>query len=108
MLSSEPIEGGLLAQINGDINLKNSAELRNAFMETVSDGVPVLIVDMGGVSFMDSSGVATLVEVLRVQRQAGNKLVLCNLQPRVQSVFTISKLDSLFTIVADVEAAKEA
>ena len=54
---------------------------------------------------MDSSGVATLVEALQVQRRKGRKLVLCGLQAKVRSIFEISRLDRVFQITEDAAAA---
>ena len=65
-----------------------------------------LVLDLSGVPYMDSSGVATLVEALQTQRKAGNKLVLCSLQPKVRGIFEIARLNMVFDIVSDSAAAK--
>ena len=60
---------------------------------------------MGGVSFVDSSGLATLIEALqKVQAYAG-KLYLCNLSAKVLGVFQLANLDSIFQIRETREAA---
>ena len=74
-------------------------------MSLLQPGLSRLVVDLSGVSYMDSSGVATLVEAMQVQRQKDNKLVLCALQPRVKGIFQISRLDTMFTIADDRETA---
>ena len=105
VFGSEPVDGGVVAIAKVDINLKSSPAVRAYLLEVVKGGHSRVIIDLGGVMFMDSSGVATLVEVLREQRARGGKLVLCNLQNRVLSIFKISRLDSVFTIAADRDAA---
>jgi anti-sigma B factor antagonist len=67
-----------------------------------------MVVDLTGVQYMDSSGVAVLVEALQSQTRKGNKLVLCCLQPKVKGIFEIARLNMVFKIVDDVEAARTA
>ena len=64
-----------------------------------------LIIALDNVPYMDSSGVATFVEAMQLARNSGSRLVLCGLQDRVRSVFEIARLDMVFTIVADADAA---
>ena len=64
-----------------------------------------LVLDLSQVDYMDSSGVATLVEALQQCRTRQTALVLSGLQARVRSVFEIAKLDSVFTIRTDLDAA---
>jgi anti-sigma B factor antagonist len=67
-----------------------------------------LVLDLSRVPFMDSSGVATLIEALQLQRRAGSKLVLHGLQPKVRGIFEIARLDTVFTIVDGADAAQKA
>ena len=53
----------------------------------------------------DSSGVATLVEAMQQTRRRGVKLVLCNMQEKVRSIFEIARLDTVFTIVDNTDQA---
>jgi anti-sigma B factor antagonist len=57
---------------------------------------------------MDSSGVATLVEAMQIARKQSTRLVLCGMQSKVRSIFEIARLDRVFTIVDDREAAATA
>ena len=57
---------------------------------------------------MDSSGVATFIEAMQVARKHQTSLVLCNLQDRVRSIFEIARLEMVFTIASDTEAAMTA
>ena len=76
-------------------------------MEILEPGIDRLVIDLSAVPFMDSSGVATLVEALQVQRRGSNKLVLCGLQPKVRSIFEIARLDMVFAIADDASAAAQ-
>ncbi|MEX0774501.1 MAG: STAS domain-containing protein [Phycisphaeraceae bacterium] len=106
MLSqSSQIDNGYLVTVQGDIDFSKSPQLRQDLLAVLKNEPARLVIDLTGVSYMDSSGVATLVEALQHQRRTGNKLVLCALQPRVHSVFKIARLDTIFTITTDSAAA---
>ena len=102
------IEDGLLLSVAGDVDLGSSGQLHVELQRQLAHEPQRLILDLGGVAYMDSSGVATLVQALQMQTRRGAKLVLCNLAERVRGIFQIAGLDKIFTIVADTEAAKVA
>ena len=104
----QSLDDGVVVKVTGEIDLIRSPQLRQELMAILDDGVVRLVVDLGDVPFMDSSGVATLVEALQVQRRQGNKLILCALQDKVKSIFEISRLDMVFTITEDATAAAQA
>lgn len=100
------VDGAAIVAAVGDIDLSGSPALRSE-MKKVQEAKPArIIVDLSGVPYMDSSGVATLVEAMKFARANRGKLVLCSLSDRVRSIFEIARLESVFTIVSDVEAAK--
>ena len=68
----------------------------------------VVVIDLSHVQYMDSSGVATLVECLQRTRNAGIELHLCQLNERVLSVFQIARLDGVFSIVGTIDDAMTA
>ena len=102
------LDGGIVAKARGEIDLIRSPQLRTELMQMLDKGVARLVIDLTEVPFMDSSGVATLVEALQVQRKKGNKLVLCNMQQKVRSIFEIARLDMVFTISTDLQTAVQA
>ena len=105
---TEPIEDGVYLALSGDIDLSRSPELRQSLINMTARGHKRIVVDLAAVPYMDSSGVATLVEALQAQRKAGGKMVLCGLQEKVRSIFEIARLDMVFTIVDDRQAATQA
>ena len=91
---------------NGDIDLSRSPELRSQLASIQKDRPPSrLVVNLESVPYMDSSGVATLVEAMQVSRKRGGQIVLCNMQDRVRSIFEIARLDMVFRIVPTLEDA---
>ncbi len=97
-----------IVQPAGDINLASSPQLRTALQAAVAQEKLRTVIDLAGVGYMDSSGVATLVEALQSTRRNGTKLVLCCMTERVRAIFQIARLDAIFTIVDDLPAAREA
>ena len=108
MLKHEPVADGFLVKVGGDIDFSRSPELRAELMGLLKQPVARLVIDLAGVPYMDSSGVAVLVEALQLQRKRNQKLVLCNMQPKVKGIFEIARLHTVFKIVDDRAAALEA
>jgi len=63
------------------------------------------VVDLSGVGYMDSSGVASLVKLLARVRRRQVDLKLAGMTRRVRSVFEITRLDTVFEIFASVQEA---
>jgi anti-sigma B factor antagonist len=101
-ISIEQDEDKLVVTPVGEIDLSTSPQLRQSLQAALVDGDTRVIVDLAEVPYMDSSGVATLVEALQVCRRQHRELVLVRLTSRVASIFQISKLDSVFTICDDL------
>jgi anti-sigma B factor antagonist len=107
-VSTDAIADGVVVSLTGDIDFSCSPQLRADLKQVLLEEQSRLVLDLAQVGYMDSSGVAVLVEILQIQRKQEHKLVLCNMQDKVQKIFEISRLDSVFTIAADVAAAAEA
>jgi anti-sigma B factor antagonist len=95
----------LIMSPTGDIDLTASSTFRAELKKGLEQKPARLVVDLANVPYMDSSGVATLVEAMQLARRGKIKLVLCGLGERVRSIFEIAKLDMVFLIVAGVDEA---
>ena len=95
-------EGVTVFQVDGEINISTSPELRKMFEKQPAKKV---VIHLEKVTYVDSSGLATLVEILKNMRQYGGRLKLSNLSPKIKSLFEITKLDKLFDIKPDEEEA---
>lgn len=98
----------IVVDVTGEVDLQRSGELRTVLMAQIASKPEKLIVNLEQVSYMDSSGVATLVEALQRVRRGKGKLVLIKLTPRVLNVFEIARLDTIFTIHDSEQEALEA
>jgi anti-sigma B factor antagonist len=92
----------VIATVTGDIDLHNSPQIRTQLLKFLEEQKPAkLILNLGGVAYMDSSAIAVLVEALQKLRKTGGKIYLTDLQPRVKGLLEIARLDSIFVICKD-------
>jgi anti-sigma B factor antagonist len=104
-VKTQSLENAVVFRPLGDIDLSRAPSLRLQLGEVQRSGTRRVIVDLEDVPYMDSSGVATLVEAMQTARREKTDLVLCGLQDKVRSVFQIARLDMVFTIVDTVDEA---
>jgi len=84
----------------GEVDLHHTPDVHKALVSACEEKPKRLVVNLESVSYLDSSGIGTLVEVFRRVNGYGGVLVLCGLNDRVHSVFEITKLDKFFKICA--------
>jgi anti-sigma B factor antagonist len=96
----------VIAEARGEFDLHNSPELRTALLSMLGKTLPKrLILNLSQVPYMDSSALAVLVEALQKLRPSGGKVVLVGLQPRVQGLLEIARLNTIFVIAASEQQA---
>jgi anti-sigma B factor antagonist len=90
--------------ISGDIDLATSPELRKALLREFRElRVPRVVLNLGAVRYIDSSGVASLVEGLKASRDVGSRLILFGLNRTIREVLQLSKLVKIFEIYENEE-----
>ena len=97
--------GLTVCQIEGEIDINTSPGIKKSLDKLLQAKTPKIIVNLAKVTYVDSSGLATLVEILKNMRSYGGRLRLTNLSPKVKSLFEITKLEKLFEIMADEQEA---
>jgi anti-sigma B factor antagonist len=98
------MNGTAVVALTGDVDLQTSPSVRQKLLESL-DKHQRLIVDLGAVSYIDSSGVASLVEAFQVSRKKKAYFALASVSPAAMRVLSLARLDKIFTIHADVNAA---
>ena len=88
----------VLLRVYGDVTIHTSPRLREPFKPILNDGVREIRFALEHADFMDSSGIATLVEGLQWARLTGGHFVLSGLSENVRDVFELAKLDTVFEI----------
>lgn len=101
-------DGALIVSPLGDVDLTASPTLRQELKKAQATRPQRLIVDLKGVPYMDSSGVATLVEAMQQARRNNTRMVLSGLTDRVRSIFEIARLDTVFSISPSTDDAMKA
>jgi anti-sigma B factor antagonist len=91
----------------GDVDLSSSPRLREALVAEIRAEGPSVLVNMSGVSYIDSSGIAALVEGLQLSRQTKTRFGLFGLQPNARSVLELARLHRVFTIFESEAEAVE-
>jgi anti-sigma B factor antagonist len=97
--------GASILHVEGEIDLHGSPALREELHSFIDAKAPVLVVDLSGVKYIDSSGLATLVEYVRDCKPFGGKIALFGLQPKVKMVFELVRLNELFSITDTKDSA---
>lgn len=104
-VNTVPAEGHTLVEVAGEIDLESSDALREQLSELFDGGHHRLILDMQGVTFLDSSGLRALIDCLeRAQRQDGF-LRLAGMREHVVKVFQITRMTTVFPIYFSVDQA---
>ena len=91
-----------LLQLNGEVDLQYSPALRKLILASLSEGKPLLI-DMADVSYIHSSGIASLVEGFQTAKSAQLPYGLLNASEATRQVLTLTRLDKIFTLFENVE-----
>jgi anti-sigma B factor antagonist len=93
--------------LSGDIDLNQSPRLRGIFQDKTKAKAPALLLDFSQVRYIDSSGLATLVEYYQSSRPWSGRIVLAGLSPRVRSVFDLVRLTEIFQIFDTPDEARQ-
>jgi len=91
--------------VEGEVDMFTSPNLRDKLIPFFEKGPKGVIVDLSGVSFMDSSGIATLVEGLQWSKKEKKAFILTGLGTNVMNALSLTKLDNVFTIKVDTDGA---
>ena len=92
-------------ELSGELDYHSSPELREKLTELTAKQAPKILVNLSGIEYMDSSGIATFVEAFQKTKRYQGRLILAELTATVRGVFEIAKLDSIFEIAATVAEA---
>ncbi len=91
--------------ISGEIDMNSSPALRAQLLELIGNKPPVLFIDFASVSYIDSSGIATLVEGLKGMMPYGGRLKFVGIPPKIAEIFGFAKLDRVFEIHGSMDDA---
>jgi len=101
----EPKGGLMVCHIEGEIDINSSPDIKKNFDKITAKKEPRIVINLSKVTYVDSSGLATLVEILKNMKAYGGRMRLVGLSQKIKSLFEITKLEKLFEIMADEETA---
>ncbi|NJD05931.1 MAG: STAS domain-containing protein [Methylococcaceae bacterium] len=87
------------------IDAHNSLELKDFLQKLLENGQHLLIVDLAAVRFIDSSGLGALLSGYKNANLRQGSLILTGLQPRVHSMFELTRLHRVFEIYSSLDEA---
>ncbi len=90
-----------IIELSGSFDAYNAPAVRQWFANTIGNNSSCIIVNLKEVSFMDSTGLSTLVQALKHTRNWQGDLRLCCLQQPVRIIFELTRLDRVFEIYND-------
>ncbi len=97
-----------IVALEGEIDLNESQSVKEGLSPLIEQKLPRIFIDLSGVSYIDSSGIAVLIDGLQRTHAYGGKLLLCGMRETVMNIFQIARLDQVFPIFPDVAAAENA
>jgi len=102
-VSREDGAGFVLVRLSGEVDLSWSQDVRRAVLAAFAGKEPVGV-ELSAVGYIDSSGIAALVEGLQQARAQGRHFALVAPSDAVRAVLELARLDRVFAIVADTDA----
>jgi anti-sigma B factor antagonist len=91
--------------LTGRFDAASANALKETFRRVIGGAVNCVIVDMEGVTFIDSAGLSAFITALRLVRGVGGRLVICAMQSQAHAVFVLTKLDQIVSIYPTRQAA---
>ena len=103
-IAARHLDKTTIFDISGDIDLATSPQLRKALLRELRElKMPRVVLNLGAVRYIDSSGVASLVEGLKASRDVGSRFTLYGLNKTIREVLQLSKLLKIFEIYDNEE-----
>ena len=105
-IASREVDGVTVLDLSGRITLgEGSVQLRDAIRDLISKGQKSILLNLGDVNYIDSSGIGELVSAFTTVRNQGGDLKLLNLTKKVHDLLQITKLYTVFDVKDDEASA---
>ncbi|MHB1021106.1 MAG: STAS domain-containing protein [Acidobacteriaceae bacterium] len=105
-VSTRQVDGVTILDLSGRITLgEGSVQLRDTVRELLAKGSRSILLNLGDITYIDSSGIGELVSAFTTVRNQGGELKLLNLTKKVHDLLQITKLYTVFDIKDDEASA---
>jgi anti-sigma B factor antagonist len=101
-------KGVPVVSVQGEIDVATAPMLRERLHHTIAESGPNVVVDLLGVTFLDSTALGVLIGALKQCREKEGNLLLAIDEPRILKVFEITRLSDVFAISSTLEGALQA
>ena len=101
----EKINDIMLVSLNGELNMDSTHRVREAFKKILKEKRVKVLINFDKVPFVDSSGIALLLEIVQSFGKANGRMCFCHVNKKIFSVFEITKVHKLFNIFDSHEDA---
>lgn len=85
----------------GILDGTKTSDFQHQIEQSIESGVETILVDFGNVTFMDSSGLGSLVKALKSLNAADVQFYLCSINEQIRMLFELTSMDDYFTILRD-------
>jgi Ca-activated chloride channel family protein len=93
--------------LSGQLDLYKCPDLKGDMRRLMEQGYRFVVFDLTDLSYVDSSGIGTLIQVSNWMKKRGGLMVLVNVQGSVEKIFQLSKLDEFFAFRDKVSEARQ-
>ena len=104
-IKSRTVNGIVILELDGRFDANEAENVRQMLKEAVRVIPAKVVVNLKMVNFIDSSGLAVLVQGMKRSRDNKGDVHLCNLQQKVRIIFELTRLDKAFKIFSDLNSA---
>jgi anti-sigma B factor antagonist len=102
----ERLAGALpVIAVSGEIDVATAPQLRETLHRVIAEGGSTVVLDLLGITFLDSTALGVLVGALKRCRELGGDLHVVLADPRIMKIFEITGLTNVFTITDSLQAA---
>jgi anti-sigma B factor antagonist len=105
-ISVRDVGSAQVIEVEGDVDLGTSPAFRRTLFEALSHAATVAL-NLQAIRYIDSSGIATLIEALKASQRLNKEFVLFGLSPAVQQVFRLTHVSRIFKIFQTEQEALE-
>jgi anti-sigma B factor antagonist len=88
----------IVLSLTGEVDLYTCPELKTELLRVIDEGAQVVVVDLSGTSFIDSTGLAVLIRGAERLRTNDGRLTVVVVDPSLRKIFEVTGLDRIFTI----------
>ena len=101
------LDGAIILSVQGEVDLANAASLRAELTSAIGTGTRLIVVDLTGLRYIDSSGINVLLDTHRAFAKDGCLMALAVVPSVIQRIFDIVGLEQLMPIYTTVATAVE-